>query len=89
MVTVKANEPELRKIIPGKRNQLNSTVNIRKISPMLIKVAQSDLKSDFIILNYFVSTYLDQKLPYLSKITPSGKVHTFIDIDPSVAAVEK
>ena len=56
---------------------------------MLIKVAQSDLKSDFIILNYFVSTYLDQKLPYLSKITPSGKVHTFIDIDPSVAAVEK
>ena len=34
-------------------------------------------------------TYLDQKLPYLSKMTPSGKVHTFIDIDPSVAAVEK
>ena len=76
-------------MIPGKRNQLTSTVNIRKRSPMLIRVAHSDLKKTTKAYLLLKSTYLDQKLPYLSKMTPKGRVHTFIDIDPSVAAVEK
>ena len=45
LVTRRAYEPALRKIEPGKRNQLISTVNIKNSSPILSKIAHRLLET--------------------------------------------
>ena len=45
LVTSKAYDPALRKIDPGNINQFIFTVNIKKRSPILSKIAQRLLKT--------------------------------------------
>lgn len=54
-MTSSAKDPDERNIIPGYINQLTSTVNIMKNSPMDIKVVQSDLKAK-VLLNVLLLT---------------------------------
>ena len=68
-VTRRAYDPAFRKIEPGNKNQFTSTVNIKKIRPILSRIAQR-------LLNYSLSAvlplaieklllrlYLDKKQP--------------------------
>ena len=63
LVTSRAYEPALRKIEPGKRNQLISTVNIKNRRPILSKIAHRLLEAKLQGSANSYNPYLDKKQP--------------------------